>query len=56
MYPPYYPNSQTFRDNLGLNFSTPDNKPPAFGTAVTNYHNGQPVQGWWNGSQFVPNK
>jgi hypothetical protein len=41
---------------VGQNFSTPDNKPAISGTPLTNYQNGQPVQGWWNGQNFIPNR
>jgi hypothetical protein len=49
--------ADTFKDNQGRTFNTPDGKAPgSYGVPLTSNQNGQQQQGWWNGTQFVPNK
>lgn len=53
---PFNPSTNTFTDNIGRPYQTPDNKAPMSGTTVTSTQNGQQAHGQIIGGVFVPNK
>jgi hypothetical protein len=49
--------NNTYKDNSGKPFTTPDNNPPISGTTVKTYDvNGVSKTGIWNGSHVVEDK
>jgi hypothetical protein len=50
------PSTQTYRDNSGTQYQTPNNSPWQHNSPATTYQNGQRVDGNIIGGNFVPKK
>ena len=55
-YPNFNPSTGMYTDCAGQQFTTPGGPPVGGGQATSHNSYGQPVQGWWNGQNFIPNK